>query len=109
VLYQLSYTPGLRSAVYPPRFAVLGAPGTADPTRRSRRRRGPASSLRRVRAPSQRRALGTLFVFLAAMFGGIAFAAASSAAGAAGWVVAFAAAAIGAWLLSLALRSLRTR
>jgi hypothetical protein len=62
-----------------------------------------------VRAPSQRRALGTLFLFLTAMFAGIAFAAATTAEGAAGWIVAGAAAAIGGWMLSLALRALRRR
>jgi hypothetical protein len=60
-----------------------------------------------VQAPSQRKALGVLFFFLGGMFVGIAVAAASSAEGAAGWVVAFAAAAVGLWLLSLALRALR--
>ena len=60
-----------------------------------------------MRAPSQRRALGTLFLFLAAMFGGIAFAAAGTSEGAAGWIVAVAAGAIGLWLLSLAVRALR--
>jgi hypothetical protein len=55
-----------------------------------------------VRAPSQRRALGALFVFLAALFAGIALA----AIGARVWVVAIAAGALAVWLLGLAVRSL---
>ena len=56
-------------------------------------------------APSQRRALGALFVLLAVGFGGLAW-----AAGAAGqWVIVAAAAAIGVWLASLAIRVLRAR
>ena len=62
-----------------------------------------------MRAPSQRRALGVLFVVLGGMFAGIAVASAASAEGAAGWIVAVAAAAIGLWLLSLAARALRPR
>jgi hypothetical protein len=61
-----------------------------------------------VQAPSQRRALGALFLVLAALFGGVAFMAAQAARDRAGlWVVAFAAAALGAWLLSLSARALR--
>jgi hypothetical protein len=59
-------------------------------------------SLAAVRAPSQRRALGALFVFLAALFAGIALA----AIGARVWVVAIAAGALAVWLLGLAVRSL---
>ena len=57
--------------------------------------------------PSQRRALGALFLFLSLGFAGIAAAAIVSGAGARGWVVGAAAAAIGVWLLSLAVRALR--
>jgi hypothetical protein len=58
-----------------------------------------------VAAPSQRRALGALFLLLAVGFAGIAW-----AAGAAGqWIILAAAAAIGLWLGSLALRALRPR
>jgi hypothetical protein len=54
-------------------------------------------------APSQRRALGGLFVMLTLAFAGIAI-----AAGAAGqWVIVAAAAAIGLWLGGLAVRALR--
>jgi hypothetical protein len=60
-----------------------------------------------VQAPSQRRALGVLFVVLGGMFAGIAVASAASSEGPAGWIVAVAAAAIGLWLLSLAARALR--
>ncbi len=59
-------------------------------------------------APSQRSALGALFLVLAALFAGIAYAG-FVAGGGAGWVVAIAAAAVGAWLLSLAARALRRR
>jgi hypothetical protein len=90
VLYQLSYAPGLRPK-------CTGA--CFDHSRRA--------SLPAVQAPSQRRALGVLFFFLGGMFAGVAFAAAASAEGAAGWIVAIAAGAIGLWLLSLALRALR--
>ena len=56
-------------------------------------------------APSQRHALGALFLLLALVFGGVAW-----AAGVAGeWIVVAAAAAIGLWLASLAFRSLRPR
>jgi len=58
-----------------------------------------------VASPSQRHALGALFVLLALAFGGIAW-----AAGAAGqWIILVAAAAIGLWLGSLAVRLLRAR
>jgi hypothetical protein len=60
-----------------------------------------------VAAPSQRRALGVLFFFLGGVFAGIAVAAASTAEGAAGWVVSGAALAIGGWLFTLAFRALR--
>jgi hypothetical protein len=63
-----------------------------------------------VRAPSQRRALGALFLCLAVGFGGIAVAALlSDSSGATRFVIAGAAAAIGAWLLGQAVRSLRAR
>ena len=56
-------------------------------------------------APSQRSALGALFLLLAALFGGIAVA----AGGAEVWVIAIAGAAISLWLLSLSVRSFRAR
>ena len=58
-------------------------------------------------APSQRRALGALFLFLALAFAGIAGEAIASGAGARSWVVGLAAAAIALWLGSLAFRALR--
>jgi hypothetical protein len=61
-----------------------------------------------VRAPSQRRALGALFLVLALLFAGIAAAAVRARSGAGPWVVAIAAAAIAVWLASLALRAWRT-
>jgi len=57
--------------------------------------------------PSQRRALGALFVLLALGFAGIATAAIASGSGARAWVVGLAAAAIAFWMGSLALRALR--
>jgi hypothetical protein len=61
-----------------------------------------------VRAPSQQRALGALFLCLTLDFAGVAIASAWGASGAVGrWVVAFAAAAIAAWFGSLAWRMLR--
>jgi hypothetical protein len=57
--------------------------------------------------PSQRRALGALFAFLALGFAGIAAAAAEASAGARSWVVAAAAAAIAVWMASLAFRAWR--
>ena len=56
-------------------------------------------------APSQRSALGALFLILAALFGGIAVA----AAGADVWVIAVAGAALALWLLSLSVRAFRAR
>jgi hypothetical protein len=56
-----------------------------------------------VAAPTQRRALGALFLVLAAAFAGIAY-----AAGAADeWIIVGAAAAIAVWLGGLAVRGLR--
>jgi hypothetical protein len=56
----------------------------------------------------QRRALGALFLLLALLMAGIAFAAAYGASNAAaGWIIALAAAALAVWLASLALRALR--
>ena len=81
MLCQLSYAPGLERRI------VLAS----------------RSSLARVRAPSQRRALGALFLILAALFGGIAVA----AAGADVWVIAVAGAALALWLLSLSVRAFR--
>ncbi len=56
-----------------------------------------------MRAPSQRRALGVLFLFLTAIFAGIAVAALRGGA----WVIALAAAALTAWLVSLAAAGLK--
>jgi hypothetical protein len=56
----------------------------------------------------QRRALGALFLFLAAAFAGIAYAAARAASDHAGlWAVATAAVALALWLAGLAFRALR--
>jgi hypothetical protein len=63
-----------------------------------------------VRAPSQRPALGALFLVLSALFGGIALTAADAARERPGlWVVSAAAAAIGLWLAGVALGALRRR
>ena len=58
-----------------------------------------------MRAPSQRRALGALFLVLAVAFVGIAVAAGDAGV----WVVALAAGALGIWLGSLAVRALGRR
>ena len=61
-----------------------------------------------MRAPSQRRALGALFLVLAIMFAGIAVAAADAARErAALWIVAGAGAALALWLASFAMRAFR--
>ena len=60
-------------------------------------------------APSQRRALGALFLVLAAALAAVAVASIRSHAGARGWVIGFAAAAIAVWLGGLSLRALRRR
>ena len=57
-----------------------------------------------VAAPSQRRALGALFLLLAALFAGIAVAAVAARV----WVVAFAAIVLAAWLGGMAVRALRS-
>ncbi len=58
----------------------------------------------------QRRALGLLFLFLAACFLGVALAAARAASDTPGvWVIALAAAALGAWLGTMSWRGLRGR
>jgi len=62
-----------------------------------------------VPAPSQRSALGALFLFLAAAFAGIAYASIAAGRGAAGWVIGLAAAVLAAWLAGLAFRALRPR
>ncbi len=63
-----------------------------------------------MRAPSQRPALGALFLVLAAMFAGIAVAAGDAARDEAPlWVVAAAAGALSVWLMSFALRAFRRR
>ena len=51
-------------------------------------------------APSQRRALGALFLLLALAFGGIAFAAGAAEQ----WIIVGASAAIALWLAGLAVR-----
>jgi hypothetical protein len=62
-----------------------------------------------VAAPSQRRALGALFLLLAAALAGVAVESVRAHAGARSFVVAFAAAAIALWLGGLATRALRRR
>ena len=54
---------------------------------------------------SQRRALGTLFLFLAALFAGIAYAAVVAGV----WVIAAAAVALALWIGSFGLRALVMR
>jgi hypothetical protein len=56
-----------------------------------------------VAAPSQRSALGALFLILAALFSGIAVAAGAAEV----WVIAVAGAALALWLLSLSVRAFR--
>jgi hypothetical protein len=57
---------------------------------------------------SQRRALGLLFLFLAAAFGGVAYAAAQAALDQpALWVVVLAAVALAGWLANLSWRAFR--
>ena len=58
-----------------------------------------------MRAPSQRRALGALFLVLAALFAGIAAAGATARV----WVVGVAAAVLAVWMLGLSLRAWRSR
>jgi hypothetical protein len=58
-----------------------------------------------VRAPSQRHALGALFLVLAALFAGITVSAVSAGV----WVVAIAGAALALWLMSMAARAWRVR
>ncbi len=63
-----------------------------------------------MRPPSQRRALGALFLVLASAFAGVAAAAGAADSNAAGrWVIAIAAGVIALWLLGLAVRAFRTR
>jgi len=64
----------------------------------------PAARVRAVAAPSQRRALGALFLLLALAFGGIAFAAGTAEE----WIIVGAAAAIALWLAAMAFRGLRS-
>ena len=59
--------------------------------------------------PSQRRALGALFLLLAVAFAGVAVAAIAARAGTRSWVIGLAAAALALWLLGLAVRSLASR
>ena len=56
-----------------------------------------------MRAPSQRPALGALFLVLTIVFAGITYAAATSGV----WVVAIAAAVLAAWLAQMAWRGLK--
>jgi membrane associated rhomboid family serine protease len=58
-----------------------------------------------VAAPSQRRALGALFLLLTALLAGIAYAAYRAEE----WVIVIAAGVLAAWMASLVLRSWRTR
>jgi hypothetical protein len=59
-------------------------------------------------AAPQRRALGALFLFLAAAFAGIAYTAGHAAVDRPGlWAVAAGAAALSLWLVGLAVRALR--
>jgi hypothetical protein len=57
-----------------------------------------------VAAPSQRRALGALFLLLAFAFAAIAFAAGTAEE----WIIGGAAGAIALWLATLAVRGLRS-
>ena len=59
------------------------------------------------RVPAQRAALGILFLFLAAAFAGVAYAAIGADVGARGWITGLAAAVLGVWLGSLSWRALR--
>jgi hypothetical protein len=82
VLCQLSYAPGssARRAVYPrPEYAQA------------------------VRAPTQRRALGVLFLLLAALFAGIAVAGTNARV----WPVAIAGLALCLWMIGLVARAWR--
>jgi membrane protein YdbS with pleckstrin-like domain len=56
-----------------------------------------------VAGPSQRRALGALFLLLAVAFAGIAFAAGTAKE----WIIVAAAAVIALWMIGLAARGLR--
>jgi hypothetical protein len=58
-----------------------------------------------VAAPSQRSALGALFLLLAGLFAGIAVA----AGGAEVWPIAIAGGALSLWLLGLSVRAFRAR
>jgi hypothetical protein len=59
-----------------------------------------------VRPSAQRRALGALFLLLAALFGGIA-AAGTNAGGATGVVIAVAGGALALWMLTMVARAWR--
>jgi hypothetical protein len=60
-------------------------------------------------AVSQRRALGALFLLLAALFAGVAFTAFAADFDVVVWGIGAAAGAIALWLVSLSFRALRTR
>jgi hypothetical protein len=96
---------------------VVGPPFAGDPRHagvetaiRRRSRTLPSAATQRtnligVRVPSQRPALGALFLVLCLLFAGIAAAAFEARA----WVIAFAAGVLGLWLLTLAGRALLVR
>jgi hypothetical protein len=60
-----------------------------------------------VAGPSQRNALGALFLLIAAAFFGIAYSAGKAGGGA--WAIALAAGVLAVWMLGLAWRGLRAR
>jgi hypothetical protein len=61
-----------------------------------------------VAAPSQRSALGALFLILALAFAGVAYSAAMAGTGGA-WVIAVAAGVLALWLATMSVRALRRR
>jgi hypothetical protein len=86
MLYQLSYSPGL--------------PGQCTRAR---------ATVRSVAGRQPRPSLGALFLLLAAIFAGGAFASAASNSGSvAHWVVAVAAGAIALWFVGLMVRAFRS-
>jgi hypothetical protein len=86
VLCQLSYAPRFEEAIVVAAFPVTVA----------------------AMAPPRRPSLGVLFLFLAAAFAGVAYAAARAAQDRPGlWSVVAGAAALALWLATLALRALR--
>ena len=81
-----------------PARPAASTPATNEPENGAR-----VTTIRPVAAPSQRRALGVLFLLLALAFGGIAVAAGSAGQ----WIIVATAAAIALWMAGLALRGLR--